>query len=343
MKLVYFTDIHDARKSLRTVLEKMQADLYVVSGDLIYKAFLTEDKLFHFVSLQESIYAFLNKNNIRLTPHELCANVLRDPHKYPLHLQTEAAEYRLLYQKASYNMKSKYAIFRQLFSNYSKVPVISIPGNYDMDLRYTAMQDIDLHLQSREFFGLKFSGYGGAPIITSGIPDFLSVVFHEYKDEKGHPVSEPYDFLLQEKPDVVVIHNPAYGRLDSLAGFGCVGSQGIRDYIDENSPDLVLSGHVHEDCGLLLRGQTIFLNSSNFGSVESVYDTEEKGGYFCQIEFLEDVQQKPKARVFTLFRLVGSEIVKVARVDIDLTSTSEKACETIFSKENVFSFGGFLR
>lgn len=346
MKLIYFTDIHDARKQLRTVFEQTHPDLYLVSGDLIYKAFLTEDKLFHFVSVQEDLYAYIRLHGLRIAPYDLSNEILRQPHNHPEELQTTAADYRLLYQKASYNMKAKYTIFRELFSRYSKVPVMSIPGNYDMDLQYTAMQDVDLHLQSREYFGLKFSGYGGAPIVTPGIPDMLSVVFHEYSDDLGRKVNEPYQFLSKEKPDVAVIHNPPYGRLDTIAGFGCVGSQGIRNYVDENRPCLVLSGHLHEDCGLLFRENTFFLNCSNFGEVENAYGLEEKGGYFCEIEFLpnskkqEQAAPKPQPQKITLCRLVEGKIIKVAQVDMD---ENGKPQETIFSKENVFSFGGFLR
>lgn len=339
MKIIYFTDIHDARKQLRTVFEQKKTDLYIVSGDLIYKAFLTEDKLFHFVSVQESMYAYMRLHKLHTPPYELSSEILRQPNRYPQEMQTLAADYRLLFQKASYNMKSKYSIFRSLFSRYSKAPVMSVPGNYDMDLQYTAMQDVDLHLQSREFFGLKFSGYGGAPIITSGIPDLLSVVFHEYQDELGKNISEPYQFFTKEKPDIAVIHNPAYGRFDTLAGFGCVGSQGIRNYVDEQKPSLVLSGHIHEDCGLMLREQTFFLNSSNFGAVENVYGSEEGGGYFCEIDFKE-VSKKLEPSCFTLYRLYQNQIIEVAKVEID---NNGKPQETFLNTNHLFSFGGFLK
>ena len=39
MKIIYATDIHDALKELRILLSNTEADLYLLSGDILYKAF----------------------------------------------------------------------------------------------------------------------------------------------------------------------------------------------------------------------------------------------------------------------------------------------------------------
>jgi len=65
MEILYLTDIHDNLKRLRYVIRNTEADLYIISGDLIYKAFFTETKLYEFVTLQEEFYYYLSKKKIR--------------------------------------------------------------------------------------------------------------------------------------------------------------------------------------------------------------------------------------------------------------------------------------
>ncbi len=137
---------------------------------------------------------------------------------------------------------------------------------------------------------LTLGGYGGAPIPTSGIPDKLVVPYLE-GGEGSDFYSEPQEFFEEHNPDILVLHNPAYGYFDRIPRYGSVGSIGIRNYLDENNPILVLSGHIHEDYGISINNKgTIFLNPSNFGTVESIYGTME-GGIFAEI-YIEKKNKK---------------------------------------------------
>ena len=53
-----------------------------------------------------------------------------------------------------------------------------LPGNYDMNLRFTALHERDLHMQWHEISGIKFAGYGGADIWSAGIPERYIVRYH---------------------------------------------------------------------------------------------------------------------------------------------------------------------
>jgi Icc-related predicted phosphoesterase len=285
MKIIYLTDIHDGLQGLKTVLTQTEADLYLFSGDIIYKAFFSEDRIIDFCGLQEEFYSLLTGNQEGLKPYDFATHIIRFPNKYKSELVHKAILYRELFQRAAKTMKEKYALIEGLIQKYSKSMVFTLPGNYDIDLQYTALYERDLHRKSFTVKNLKLSGYGGAPIPTSGIPEKLAVVFHEYR-KNGKSYSEPEEFFDEEKPDICVIHNPAYGYLDKIPGLGHVGSQGIRGYLEDHSPSLVVSGHVHEDQGVIRRGKTIFLNPSNFGAVDSIAGFQ-PGGYFAEI-FLDE-------------------------------------------------------
>ncbi|PJZ68351.1 phosphoesterase [Leptospira perolatii] len=313
MRIIYLTDIHDGLTGLKEVLLRTECDLYLFSGDIIYKAFFNPERIIEFVTLQEEMYRITEDQKEEINPYDYATRAVRFPEKYDPAVVEKSHEYRKLFHQAAKTMKEKYELIEQLIQKYSKAPVCSLPGNYDIDLQYSALYERDLHRKTYELNGLKFAGYGGAPIITSGIPEKLAVKFHEY-NRNGKNYSEPEDFFNEEKPDIVVIHNPAYGYLDRIPSFGHIGSQGIRRYLDENSPSLVVSGHVHEDQGIIKKGKTIFLNPSNFGPVDSVFGFQ-PGGFFSEIELENDLVKTVK-----LNRLSD----RVIRTLIEVDCTSDK-------------------
>lgn len=280
MKIIYLTDIHDALRELRVLLSTTEADLYLLSGDILYRAFYDEEKLYDFVCLQEDFWSLARNLDRKIAPFDLATEILRFPDRYENNseLESKATEYRVLFEKAAKNMREKYETIEDLIVKFGNADCLMLPGNYDIDLRYTALRDRDMHQQERMLHGWKFAGYGGAPIATPGIPEKLAVAYHE-RQESGKLFSEPEDFFEEKVPDVLVIHNPAYGFFDRVPMVGHVGSLGIRNYLDDHAPRLVVSGHVHEDYGVCLKHDTLLLNPSNFGGVDSPYGWQAGGAY----------------------------------------------------------------
>ena len=285
MKILFVTDIHDALKELRVLLSSTEADLYLLCGDILYHAFYDEDKIYQFVCLQEEFYSEAKQLDRKIMPYDLATEMLRYPERFKNDTEEwnlKAAEYRMLFHKAGKTMKEKYELIEELIEKYSNASCFMLPGNYDIDLRYTRLVHRDLHHKEVDLNGLKFAGYGGAPIATSGIPEKLAITYHESR-ENGNLYSEPEEFFEHCHPDVMVLHNPAYGFFDRVPTIGHVGSPGIRNYLDRQSASLVASGHVHEDYGIARKKDgTILLNPSNFGGVDSPYGWQ-PGGIFAEI------------------------------------------------------------
>lgn len=293
MKIIYLTDIHDALKDLRSLLDNTEAELYLLSGDILYKAFYEEEKIYNFVCLQEEFYQLAREFSQDSYPMDLALEIIRSPKEYASKhwkadlLLRKAEEYRRLFEMAAKTMKEKYSLIRELIDKFSQAPSWVLPGNYDIDLRYTDLEEYNLHSKVKYKRSLKFAGYGGAPIQTPGIPEKLALRYHEIK-KGGQLYSEPLSFFEETQPDILVLHNPAYAFFDCIPGLGHVGSQGIRTYIDEHEPLLVLSGHVHEDYGVARSKNTIYLNPSNFGGVDSAHGWQ-SGGPYAEI-YIEDAQ-----------------------------------------------------
>lgn len=335
MTVVYLTDIHDNFAGVSSVLNQTTADLYILSGDLTYHAFGSDENLFRFIELQEKIRARSEKGTSPFNSLHLAEDIgggLRPD----LLTAAEGKEYRELATEAHLELRRKYETLNKAVVATQKTCFI-IPGNYDISLDGTAVAKYNLHEKTAEFEGLKFAGYGSAPVFTPGIPEELAVPFEE-TGTGAKLTSKPRDFLTDARADVFVLHNPAYGTLDKLPRFGHCGSHGLREAIDEVTPRLVLSGHVHESFGLLKLGSTYFLNPSNFGAVETI-DGKELGGYFATFQLQLDGDGQKYLREVSWKRLVGGSVRDICTVKIDKKG---RATETVSDADEFSAMGKFL-
>ncbi|AAL63249.1 conserved hypothetical protein [Pyrobaculum aerophilum str. IM2] len=67
-------------------------------------------------------------------------------------------------------------------------------------------------------------------------------------------------YSLTPTPHVLVVHNPPRGHLDKVGGVRPVGSLAVKKYIEEKQPILSVHGHIHEDRGIDIIGDTIVVN-----------------------------------------------------------------------------------
>ncbi|MEI6127089.1 MAG: metallophosphoesterase, partial [Pseudomonadota bacterium] len=58
MKIIYASDIHEAYKTLQKLFQMTDADLYIISGDLLYSAFSSWDLASRFTDLQQFILSW---------------------------------------------------------------------------------------------------------------------------------------------------------------------------------------------------------------------------------------------------------------------------------------------
>lgn len=285
IKLVYIADVHEATKALRYIFTKVFADLYIVSGDFLYRPFYSYDTIYEFVSLQEDLYDLAEKRSEKIFPFDLATQIANN--NEPDELKIKAGRYLTLYETAYKNMAEKYSILEGIFCRYAKSPVYIIPGNYDLDPKNTALEKRSIHQKSIEFSGYRISGFGGADVRTPGIPEKLTV---KYPREVLNRLSEsePYKFFKKENPNIMVIHKPVYGYFDTLSSYGNSGSISLRNLTEEeNRISLVLSGHVHDDQGIKRSNGIIFMNPGNMGRTVQPIGFS-KGGFFSEISLDEN-------------------------------------------------------
>ena len=158
--------------------------------------------------------------------------------------------------------------FKDVLDN-SQIPYVVIPGNYDPDFE-NIFGDNDLHLRNTVFGEAKISGYGGA----DAFPPHIGLL-NRFNEIVPFDHKELYEFLKSENPDIDLTHNPPKGLCDDMFNGQNVGTPATTQYIQENSPKIVLAGHIHEAGplgnnpngvqGIAQSGSSIIVNPGNLG------------------------------------------------------------------------------
>jgi Icc-related predicted phosphoesterase len=201
-------------------------------------------------------------------------------------IEEKGTKYQQYTIRARRVLQQKYKVLENILASKQTAQVFALPGNYDMDLRFTSLHERDLHLHWHDVQGLKIAGYGGAEIWTPGIPERY-VVRYRAGRRIADPHNEMYKFFKAVKPDIIVSHQPAHGIHDRVNQFGPSGAPALRYYCAHNAVLLCLTGHVHMDWGFQASEGTAYLNPSNFGEVTTLSGGVSEGGFFYAIEVEE--------------------------------------------------------
>jgi len=286
MRIIYAADIHGAFDRVKTLLSEMVADVYIIAGDLIDIPFYNMNTAINYHELQSYFHGLrvrMNKQNMTI---EDFVDELLDLPDLSEEVEEKGTKYQQYTIRARRVLQQKYKVLENILAMKQKAQVFALPGNYDMNLRYTSLHERDLHLHWHDMQGLKIAGYGGAEIWTPGIPERYIVRYRGGLRIEDH-YNEMYQFFKAVKPDIIVSHQPAHGIHDRVNQFGTSGSPALRQYCDNNPVLLCLTGHVHMDWGFQVSEDTIYLNPSNFGEVTTLTGGVAEGGFFYAIE-MED-------------------------------------------------------
>jgi Icc-related predicted phosphoesterase len=132
---------------------------------------------------------------------------------------------------------------------YNK-PLLCVPGNHDPYEILDVFDDYDvnLHNRTRKVNDFTFIGWGGAatPFRT---------IFEPTEEETEDALRRLGEHV--DNKTIMVLHNPPKGtKLDEASDGNHVGSAAIRRFIEEKQPLLVISAHIHEQCGIDKIGKT---------------------------------------------------------------------------------------
>jgi len=283
LKIIYIADIHGAFDRVKQLLSETVADVYIIAGDLIDIPFYNMTTAITYHELQSYFHGLRVRNQKESMTIEDFVDELLDMPTVPAEIEEKGTKYQQYTIRARRVLQQKYKVLENILATKQKAQMFALPGNYDMDLKYTALHERDLHLHWHNMQDLKIAGYGGADIWTPGIPERYVVRYQGgVPFENGR--NEMYNFFKAVKPDIIVSHQPAHGVHDRVNQFGTSGSPALRHYCDNNPVLMCLTGHVHMDWGFQMTENTIYLNPSNFGEITTLTGGVAEGGFFYTIE-----------------------------------------------------------
>jgi Icc-related predicted phosphoesterase len=132
----------------------------------------------------------------------------------------------------------------ELFNQKDKL-VKAVPGNMDPEevcVRKLRNHRINLHRKIGSFDGFEAIGYGGG-ITPFGTP-------FEPSGEEIKNTLEKLSERMKSDRRVAVIHQPPKNTDLDVADGEHVGSQEVRELIEDSDFDLVVTGHIHESRGI---------------------------------------------------------------------------------------------
>jgi Icc-related predicted phosphoesterase len=130
-------------------------------------------------------------------------------------------------------------------------PAYAIPGNCDP---LGTLQEIEsaatsLHRRKVKLEGWTLGGHGGSNPTIFNTPN-------EMPEEEIEAGLRP----IMERGMVLVVHCPPLGTLDVTSVNRHAGSVAIAKLVEEFRPRVVLSGHIHEARGIVVKDGTIYMN-----------------------------------------------------------------------------------
>lgn len=117
MKIIYLTDIHDGLRGLKEILQQTTSDLYLFSGDIIYKAFFSTDRIIEFCTIQEEMYRISQDQKEEINAYDYATRAIRFPEKYSPDIVEKSKEYRSLFHQAAKTMKENMNSSKSLYKN----------------------------------------------------------------------------------------------------------------------------------------------------------------------------------------------------------------------------------
>jgi len=138
-------------------------------------------------------------------------------------------------------------------------PIVCVPGNLDKEIiPLLDAENVSIHGKGKIIDGVGFYGVGGAktPFATSLEPS---------EGETELMLENGFNEVKNAKIKIQVTHAPPAGtKMDFIYTGAHIGSEAVRKFIEDHSPDVAISAHVQEAKGVDELKNTKLLNPGRF-------------------------------------------------------------------------------
>ncbi|MFN7105349.1 MAG: metallophosphoesterase family protein [Pyrobaculum sp.] len=183
--------------------------------------------------------------------------IVADIHDALDNVRSIGGSYDAVIAAGDFTYGSLEAAVRALKTLAHMAPVYFVPGNWDppqlADYREGGIYPV--HGRVARLGPYVVGGVGGS--LPTPFDDFFRLSEEEIESLLAR---------LDPPPHILVTHNPPRGRLDKVGRVRPVGSLAVRRYIESRRPLLSVHGHIHEDWGVDLLGDTVVVNPGSLAS-----------------------------------------------------------------------------
>ncbi len=161
-------------------------------------------------------------------------------------------------------------------------PVLIVPGNMDhKDVVPQMWRDAELKMIHRSSFAFGDYGFIGMGGMVPNNPKRLGdpARYYHSNEEIYETLAKHYGEISGLRRKIVLTHQPPYGARDRIYNGEISGSSGLRRFIEEFQPDLLMCGHIHEDRG-----------EANIGNTKIINVGELRRGYAAIVEIDGDIE-----------------------------------------------------
>ena len=142
-------------------------------------------------------------------------------------------------------------------------PVLIVPGNMDhKDVVPDLWRDFGFKMLHRSVFLRGDYGFIGMGGIIARNPARLGdpTRYYNHDSDVYSALTDACRKISEKRFKIVLTHQPPRETRDRLYNGEYSGSVGLRRFVEERQPDLLLCGHIHEDRGDARIGKTRIIN-----------------------------------------------------------------------------------
>lgn len=150
--------------------------------------------------------------------------------------------------------------FLEWFAEQKHPYKIFIAGNHDFFFEQADPDEISSVIPDGIVYlndsGVEINGFKfwGSPIT----PWFNNWAFN---CDRGSEIKQHWD-LIPEDTNILITHGPPFGILDETVYGKCTGCEELLLRVYQVRPKYHIFGHIHEDYGSFVKGETTFINGS---------------------------------------------------------------------------------
>ncbi|MFW5863054.1 MAG: nucleotidyltransferase domain-containing protein [Spirochaetota bacterium] len=275
MNIIFCTNIHGSFAEVYTLMRETVADVYILSGRLIDRAFYSReldrqlDSLRNEVIKTGSIKNMDDKSPVTLAEHISKGTGFTDQQR------ETASKFITLHTRATHSITRKYEMFDGVLSTKPHVTAFILPGEKG-ELAGTSLEKRNIHNIVHALNKFDILGYTISPSLDK--PDHV-IKELSVKKKKGSPDSQtnmavfslPHDYTV----DTADTKHPVPGI--------------IMNFCNETDADICLFNYPGYGFTVYMNEGTLYVAPPHFGGHPRSDGSYVEGGYFYDLEFDQEI------------------------------------------------------